>query len=540
MRRLLFLLALAALPFAGHAAPPGLDGLDRAPQVRLSPAAVRSLLTAHQHEPLRFAVGTALAVDHTSGAWDEPQAGWSRWRLRIASDAARALSFEMRDLQLPPGAELWVCGSDGHDRQGPLAVGDAGSTWTPLVRGNEAVIEVQLPSTRRADFHVGGVQAFHAYRDIGSAVSAQSFPTSPDGDTGNGASGDCNIDVACPDGNNWRDEIRATVLLTVGGSALCSATLINNALQDDRPLLLTANHCGISTRNVASTIAYFNVQRSACGGGSVGTVTQNVRARSLLASSSPSTDTDYALIELANKPPPSFNVHYAGLDVSGTVPTSGVGIHHPAGDDKKISTFTMPAASSANVCIGTRCGTLGDGFQVDAWAVVWTRGTTEAGSSGSGLWNPAGRVVGTLSGGSGQCPSSTGNNGGVDYYARLDRAWTAASAGSGLTLKSLLDPQDSGCLQFAGKNPGSATALSCRSGPPPVDAGGNESGASGSGGGGGGFGLGYGLVPMLLAGLLRRRQRRFAAQSASAGPPQRPRAQPSPAGQRACSGTDQA
>src|SRR3546814_7087286 len=79
------------------------------------------------------------------------------------------------------------------------------------------------------------------------------------------------------------------------------------------------------------TLAYFNVQRSACGGGTVGTVTQNVAGTAVLAGTSGKTITDYTLFELASKPPGDFDAYYSGWDIRGNAPASGAVIHHPDG-----------------------------------------------------------------------------------------------------------------------------------------------------------------------------------------------------------------
>lgn len=500
MRHLPYLFIFFGLPALAAARPPQFDHLDRAAQFRLSLSEIKTRITQAKHEPLRFAVDAAVMANAASGSWDVPEPGIARWRLRVASSGARSLSFELRQLQIPADAELWIYDRDGNDIQGPITTSTSGSLWTPLVRGEEAVIEVTMPSSGREQFAILVAEAFHAYRD----VSPRSFGYDAGSDTGNGASGSCNVDVACSIGNSWKPQIRSTVMLTISGTTLCSGTLVNNARQDDRALILTANHCGVTAANVESTIAYFNVQRSACGTGSFGSVTQNIRGKTLLANSRTGTETDFALFELASKPPTSFKAYYSGFDISGAVPTSGVGIHHPSGDDKKISRYSTPAAAESKVCIGTRCGPLlTTGFEINAWAVVWSHGTTEGGSSGSGLWNQDGALVGSLSGGNGQCTSTTTNNGGADFYARLDTAWTQAGATtSGASLKSVLDPQDSGCTRFSGKEPGPATALRCLPGATSVQ-GADSSGPDDSGGGGSAGAL---MPALLLLGWRKRRQ----------------------------------
>jgi hypothetical protein len=83
------------------------------------------------------------------------------------------------------------------------------------------------------------------------------------------------------------------------------------------------------------------------------------------------------------------------------------------------------------------------------WRVLrWDSGTTEGGSSGSGLWNPEGRLVGQLSGGFAFCGSdpavcSGSGVGSCDWYGRLAFAWDA-SDNSANRLSDWLDPLATG------------------------------------------------------------------------------------------------
>lgn len=505
MRQCLFALFLCCLAPAALAQPLP-ERLDRVPRLQLDAAAVRTAIAELQQQPRRFAVARDLAATTADGDWDQAADGRARWRLRIASETAHSLSFRLRELRLPADAELWLYGADGSDAQGPFRAGDP-LRYTPIVRGGEAVIEARMPAEQRAQFAIAIAQVFHGFRELSPAIAGKSF-----GNT-SGISSSCNVDAACPAGNNWRNEIRSAVLLTIDNQTLCSGTLINNAARDDRALVLTANHCGLSAANVADSYAYFNVQRAACGSGAYGSVTQNIAGKTLLASSASGGRTDFALFELRSKPPASYNVQYAGWDAGSAVPLSGVGIHHPEGDDKKISVYSGASAVD-RVCIGTSISgsaCLG-GFYIDSWSVIWAQGMTEGGSSGSGLWNQDHRVVGTLSGGSTSCSGNTVY--GSDYYARLDVAWTASSA-TGVTLRSVLAPNGSTCLRLDGKNTGTASAASCdasgnavSSTPSSGNSAADNSAAGGSNdGGGGGATTPLLLLPLLLL-ALRRRQRR--------------------------------
>lgn len=485
MSRLLLLALVALWPLSGYAHQVHLHHLERVPRLQLDADKVNAEIQRHHQEAQRFAVPQTLSAGVADGEWEDAADGSSVWRLRVSSPGAASLSVELRELQLPADAELWISTADGQDAQGPYTAADGPSLLTALVRSDEAVIEASMPTAEREQFQLQLAQVFHAYRTLDGAYMPKGYF---------GTSGACTVDAVCSDGDNWRDEIRSTVMVTIANTSQCTGTLVNNTAQDDRALILTANHCGITSSNVTQTKAYFNVQKSSCGGSGNGSVTQNISGRQLLAATSGTSNSDYSLFELASVPPPSYNVHYAGWDVSGGIPSSGVGISHPAGDDKKISTYSNPASLQSNICVGSLgAGSICVGFTIKALAINWSRGATQPGSSGSGLWNQNHRIVGTLSGGTSGCLSSNPvqANGGTDMYARLDIAWNAGSV-TGTPLKSVLDPLGSTCTGIDGKEPGSSAAAGCAGG----SSGGGSSGSSGgtpvtdsSGGGGGGGAL---------------------------------------------------
>ena len=104
------------------------------------------------------------------------------------------------------------------------------------------------------------------------------------------------------------------MILTSGGSRLCTGSLINNATQDLSPYFLTANHC-LGGNN--SWIFMFNYESPQCSNQN-GPTNMTVSGSSLLANSSTS---DVALLLLNETPPQDYNVHYAGWDVSGSTPS---------------------------------------------------------------------------------------------------------------------------------------------------------------------------------------------------------------------------
>ena len=117
-------------------------------------------------------------------------------------------------------------------------------------------------------------------------------------------------------------------------------------------------------------------------------------------------------------------------------------IHHPQGHAKRISFEDDPicAASSGGDCGGDQSN----------WRIEdWDLGTTEPGSSGSGLWNPDRRLIGQLQGGFAACGNDL-----PDWYGRFSVSWDSG-ASPAARLREWLDPDDSGVEFLDGRDPGS-------------------------------------------------------------------------------------
>ncbi|MFC4253691.1 trypsin-like serine peptidase [Sinimarinibacterium flocculans] len=475
MRLFLTLAVTLWLPAVLAAPQPDLGDLDLLPLHATSPVAVAKAVEAAQRSktpgPALFAVSVELPLGLDDGIWDAPEPGVARWRTRVYSAEAQALIMSFGRFDLPAGAALWVYDAQGRTLQGPYtgARGDE-ALWTAMVPGDTAVIELRVPGAQRLNTSLALSRVGHAFKNAAQL----------------GDSGACNIDTACALGSGWRDESRAVVKLQIPAGlfvGLCTGTLVNNTAEDGTPYVLTADHCGIGTLGspASGVVVYWNFQNSSCGGAPDAISNQTQSGARLRADDR---ETDLTLIELDERPSAAFNAYYAGWDASGRGGNQGVGIHHPSGDAKKISEFTVPL-QAANVQIEVA------GPSIPAWRVDrWQQGTTEQGSSGSGLWNESRHIVGILSGGSAACNGNVDNDQ-PDFYARLDRQWEAGTAASG-QLKAWLDPIDSGALQISGRNAG----------------GGGGSTAGGGTGGGGGGGGAFGWGSLLFGGLLLMARRR--------------------------------
>lgn len=374
---------------------------------------------------------TVDATPYQRGSWDTAPGGDLLWRLRIRAPGATDLSFAFRTYRLPPGASLYIVSEAHNAYEGPFTAQDGrphGEFWSPLVPGDEALIEVRVPADAEfmPDLWLSQVNA--GFRDMFHLASPETHIDQ----------GFCNVDVVCPAADAWRDEIHSVATYIVAGLYLCTGTMIMNERRDFRNLFLTANHCDITSDNAPSVVVYWNFESPTCGQLGGGSLSQNQSGATLLASRA---NVDFCLIELDQAPDPEFNVYYAGWDRSGNVPQHCVGIHHPGGDEKAIS-FSESPLTTVSSCIAF---TFLTHWRVHGWDI----GATESGSSGSGLWDADSHLlVGTLSGGGSSCTTPSL----PDCYGKLSVAWQWSSDPAS-RLKDWLDPDDTGVLSVEGEYP---------------------------------------------------------------------------------------
>lgn len=426
----------AGLPAGLTPGTPGLDSVERhlLPPVDLGAvaAAEAARVGAGRPVPDRFATPVEAAfTPGDSGTWHDLADGRRVWRLRIGSTGAVNLNLALDPFQPPPGARLWLYSPDGATVHGPYTDRDRnadGALWTPVVPGDEVVVELDLPPGADPG-PVRIARVHHGFRSLGG---------------GDVKAGSCNVDVVCPDGDPWRDQIRSVARITILGVYLCSGQLLNNTAEDDTPYFLTAQHCVEDASQAPTVVAYWNYEAPSCGLQAGGSLAQNQSGATFLASSRWQSGTDFALLLLDDAPDPSFEVHFAGWDATGDTPPGAVAIHHPQGDEKSIS-FDDDPLVAVNYY----------GFGTHQWRVnAWELGTTEGGSSGSCIFNPSnGLCVGTLTTGSASCS----NPNGFDIYGRFDLHYTGLSgASSSGRLLDWLDPLGTGQPTLEGRDPGGA------------------------------------------------------------------------------------
>ncbi len=386
----------------------------------------------------RFAVNLETDISpNTHGNWEILSNGNAVWRLRIFSERAKSLNLGFTKYHMPSGGSLILYSPDQRKVMGPFTPADNEEheqLWTPVLDGEELVIEVQVPAGNRAQLELELKFVNHDF--IGFSEMA---------------SGSCNLDVICGEADGWeivdayRDIIQSVAVIGTGGGTFCTGFLVNNVRQDCTPYFMTANHCGINNGNAPSLVAYWNFFNSTCrqpntpqsgspGDGSLADFNTGAIFRAGWGSS------DFTLVELDDPVSLTADAFYAGWSAEDFAPQDTViAIHHPSTDEKRISFEFEPTF------ISDYLGNMPDPSGTHITVEDWDFGTTEGGSSGSPLFNNEKRVVGQLHGGWAAC-----GNDDLDSYGWFYSSWEGG--GSPATrLKDWLDPDDTGLVVLDGR-----------------------------------------------------------------------------------------
>jgi subtilisin-like proprotein convertase family protein len=381
-------------------------------------------------EAPRFAIPHEVRITpSTDGIWEQLDRDTMRWSLRIASENAISLNLGFGYWQLPRSAEMTMATTDGDFALRPFTAEDNkphGELWTPVLPGDEIILEILVANNER-DAVLDGVLL------TSINVGYRGFY-----EQGVDRSGSCNVDVVCPEGDDWWDEIPCVAVISTGGSGFCTGFMVNNTSQDRTPYFMTAYHCGIDAGAAPSLVTYWNYQNSYCrepgsgdsGNPGDGTFNEFNTGSTLLASGSAS---DFTLVVLDSEPDEAFEVSYCGWDATGDDSPQGIAIHQPSVDEKRISFEDQPTTTTSY--LGEPVP--GDGTHVRI--EDWDLGTTEPGSSGSPLFSADHKILGQLHGGYASCTSQTS-----DWYGKFSYSWNAGlsehldSAGTGnLTVNTL-------------------------------------------------------------------------------------------------------
>jgi lysyl endopeptidase len=410
------------------------------PRLRYAELSAERIAALHDANRSRIAKATQIGIGRTAtneGAraalpalqWRAVPGGGHATRFEVTSPVALGLRVGLRIDGLPAAAELRFGGSElplgdlvlMHGHEVAAATLPDGTFWTPATDGETQSIELYVPAgidpTR---IRVQAPQLSHLL-----ANSRRDFKIVEK----IGESGSCNVDTACRVTELGAGYVHAKNAVahmvfnlfnangTVFGTYICTGTLLNDTVPGTQiPYFYTADHCfaggssGVpaqNRQNVAATLTtHWNYEATSCGSGVSAPRIQLGGGADLLFNDA---NTDAMLLRLRNDAPAGAT--FSGWDSSLMPANSPVfAIHHPAGDAKKVSSGQHIPASSDH----------------ESHGVGWLSGTTEGGSSGSGLFTLDGdggwRLRGGLYGGSASCANSgsLSNMQNRDWYSRLD------------------------------------------------------------------------------------------------------------------------
>lgn len=283
-----------------------------------------------QGKPFRFGEAIDVNVDFMNLATRVESQDRTLMFYKFTSKNAFSINLIFDKFILAPNVSLLIYNTDRSMVYGPIGKDNNpgnGIFWSDLVKGESIILQLTImgEDTKETQIHINKV--IHGYRNTFA---------------GFGQSADCNRDIACPEGNDWRNEGNAVAMvLLADGTRWCSGSLLNNVCQNLQPNFLTAFHCLDANRNgvlvdaernqVNNWVFRFLYESPSCGGGD-DAVFQSINGSTFRAAFQP---TDFALLLLNNRP--TGDVTYAGWSRANVAATSAVALHHPAGDVKKIS-----------------------------------------------------------------------------------------------------------------------------------------------------------------------------------------------------------
>lgn len=393
-------------------------------------------------QPWRYGITRPITLDlQNDGIWTQLESGDRIWQVAIQSSDAVNMSVNFDNFKLPAGATMHLYNYERTDISRTYTTAQNTpnlklGSW--FVEGDIVVVEYFEPEhvQQTASLQIGSI--IHGYRmgEVRNYVGATD-------QRGLNDSGDCNYDVNCDVGSDFDDKKdmvkKAVAMLNLGNGFLCSSVLVNNTNNDKKPYLLTANHCLDNSDPEFWSVRFNWMSPTPICAEEVDS--QDIESNFTMSGAqlrANNASSDFALVELVNDIPNSWDVTFAGWNRTDLLPLFEVGIHHPNGDIMKIcrddSGAVKEVANNTEVWLigGTTSGT-GDGWEI---------GTTESGSSGSPLFDQDGHIIGQLYAGQAFC-DGTNNNNDYDIYGRFAVSWDAGTSPE-VRLKDWLDPQNTG------------------------------------------------------------------------------------------------
>ena len=355
--------------------------------IKMPPFSLKSLLEndkkiATSNSPYRF--GKAFNVSYTlaDGEWFNVENG-RLWSMTFYSENALSLNFVFENFFLPDGAKLYIENKEKTILYGPVtsqAIPKNGFYLTDIIDGSQATIYLFEPTNHKDSSSITIRRVVHGFTNVSTFETNSTI----------NRSANCHTDVMCEPEYSEESNAVAVVLLS-NGTHICSGSLQMSTDLSFKPYFLTAFHCADTSMNqslsdteISNAEAWmfkFLYKRTVCGSSNYTGITYN---SATFRAGHP--NSDFLLMEINSNLSSSSILTWLGWDKGEDTPSSGVTIHHPAGDLMKIAISDNPATTSSF------------GFSNNSWKMRWNDdgGVTEGGSSGAPLLNQNKRVVGQV------------------------------------------------------------------------------------------------------------------------------------------------
>ena len=281
-----------------------------------------------------------------SGEWKTLSNGDRIWHLVLACPGANSIKLYFDKFWLPEDAKLFLYGKNTKSLRGPFTsaknkkgnrINPSSFYGTGVILDDTIVIEYYEPKNVSGQGVVSISIVGHMYRGFDKSRYYGN-------NKGLNSSGTCQVNINCSEGWNWQNEKNAVAMFSAisDGFRYGTGALINNTRNNKRPFFLTANHClegedAISNPNCELEF-WWHYESPNCDNLETNPdYYVTTEGATVLANDSV---LDFALLELDEDPDdnPNIMTYYLGWDNSDNLGWGHVGIHHPKGDIKKIST----------------------------------------------------------------------------------------------------------------------------------------------------------------------------------------------------------
>lgn len=434
----------AAAPKSVEQAPSQRFSLSAAPAVSLGgiDESVRDLPSPRRGVARVGIERTVSAQVLAQGSWQATGDGGSVWRLALQSVNAVGLRVHFTNFVIQDG-QVWVHDTAGKQNFGPYTgrghFMDA-NVWSGAVYSDTVEIEYKPSGSQRSGAVPFTVQLMHLYKAGGlvaprlaAATQAASafLPGSPAAaslpqavTTQQSDIPSCLLDAVCYIDNPTYpavalvDGAMAYLLFSdsSGNGFQCSGQMLN--APNGSPILLTAGHCINDSAALESLSAAFGFQDTTCNGDAPNaSALPQISGEQLLSfqdqafiddstQSAMNGDIDYSLVLMSGFPD-SPNFTLAGYSTA-EIPfgTNVTSVSYPGGYPLRFA--YAPRVDSTSLAIDPYSSS----YFTNAYEIAYTTpGRTDDGSSGSGIFDNEGHLLGSLSTGVVDCnnPDSSGN-----------------------------------------------------------------------------------------------------------------------------------